>query len=50
MVLVVGSTAVALMGAYVTGLPATAAAQLAGLGTSVRTVSEVWEAGRFCQG
>lgn len=48
--LVVGSTAVALMGAYVTVLLATAAAQLAGLGTSVRAVSGVWEAGRFCQG
>lgn len=48
--LVVGSTALALMGAYVTRLPATAAAQLAGLGTSVRAVSGVWEAGRFCQG
>lgn len=48
--LVAGSTAVALMGAHVTVLLATAAAQLAGLGTSVRAVSGVWEAGRFCQG
>lgn len=48
--LVVSSTAVALTGAHVTGLLATAAAQLAGLGTSVRSVSGVWEAGRFCQG
>lgn len=47
---VVSSTAAALMGAHVTGLPATAAAQLAGLGTSVRAVSGVREAGRFCQG
>lgn len=46
---VVSSTAVAFTGAHVIGLPATASAQLAGLGTSVRAVSGVREAGRFCQ-
>lgn len=50
MELAVSSAAVALTGAHVTGLQATASAQLAGLGTSVRAVSGFWEAGRFCQG
>lgn len=50
MELVVSSAAVALMEAYVTGSQATASAQLAGLGTSVRAVSGFWEAGRFYQG
>lgn len=47
--LAVSLAAIALMGAHVTRSRATASAQLAGRGTSVRAVSGFWEAGSFCQ-